>query len=108
FATLEAVMEKLHLFFNEGAAVFHITESTMARRKKDKKIPPDETGRVLRLARVYAPATEGFETHEEATGGLKDPNPALGGGRPLDMLDTDLGVQKVDAVLTRIQHGVYS
>jgi uncharacterized protein (DUF2384 family) len=33
---------------------------------------------------------------------------ALGGERPLDLLDTDLGVQKVDAELTRIQHGVYS
>ena len=108
FATLEAVMEKLHLSLNEAAAVLHIPERTMARRKKDRKLPPDESDRVLRLARVYAHATEVFETEEDATGWLKDPNRALGGSRPIDMLDTDLGVQKVDAVLTRIQHGVYS
>jgi putative toxin-antitoxin system antitoxin component (TIGR02293 family) len=108
FATLEAVMEKLDLSLNEVAAVLHIPERTMARRKKERKLPPDESDRVLRLARVYAHATEVFESEEDAAGWLKDPNRALGGSRPLDMLDTDVGVQKVDAVLTRIQHGVYS
>src|SRR5262245_39930978 len=108
FATLEAVMEKLQLSLTEAAAVLHIPERTMARRRKDQKLPPDESDRVLRLARVYAHATEVFETEEDARDWLKDSNRDLGGQRPLDLLDTDIGVQKVDAVLTRIQHGVYS
>jgi putative toxin-antitoxin system antitoxin component (TIGR02293 family) len=108
FATLEAIMDKLDLGLNEAAAVLHIPERTMARRKKDKKFPPNESDRVLRLARVYAHATEVFETEDDAKAWLKESNRALGGKRPLDLLDTDIGVQKVDAVLTRIQHGVYS
>src|SRR5262245_7074003 len=108
FATLEAVMEKLKIGLNEAAAVLHIPERTMARRKRDKRFPPDESDRVLRLARIYAHATEVFETEDDARDWIKDPNRALGGKRPLDLLDTDIGVQKVDAVLTRIQQGVYS
>jgi len=108
FATLAAVMEKLELSLNEAAAVLHIPERTMARRKRDKKFPPNESDRVLRLARVYAHATEVFATEDDARAWLKEANRALGGKRPLDLLDTDIGVQKVDAVLTRIQHGVYS
>jgi putative toxin-antitoxin system antitoxin component (TIGR02293 family) len=108
FATLEAVIQKLDLGLNEAAAILSIPERTMARRKRDRKLPPDESDRVLRLARVYAHATEVFETEDDARDWLKDPNRALGRKRPLDLLDTDIGVQKVDALLTRIQHGVYS
>jgi putative toxin-antitoxin system antitoxin component (TIGR02293 family) len=80
----------------------------MARRKKEKVLLPDESDRVLRLARVFAHASEVFKTEEDATGWFKDGIPALNGKRPLDLLDTDIGAQRVDAVLTRIQHGVYS
>lgn len=108
FATLEALIQKLQLNISEAAEVLRIPARTMARRKREKRLPPDESDRVLRLARVYAHASEVFETEDDATGWFKDPISALGGKRPLDLLDTDIGVQKVDAVLTRIQHGVYS
>ena len=108
FAALEAIIEKLQLNIGEAAAVLRIPERTLARRKKEKRLLPDESDRVIRLARVYAHAVEVFETEEGATDWFKDPIRALGGRRPLDLLDTDLGVQRVDAVLTRIQYGVYS
>ena len=108
FAALEAIIEKLQLNIGEAAAVLRIPERTLARRKKEKRLLPDESDRVIRLARVYAHAVEVFETEEGATDWFEDPIRALGGRRPLDLLDTDMGVQRVDAVLTRIQYGVYS
>lgn len=39
---------------------------------------------------------------------LKEPNPALGGAKPYDLLSTDEGTQQVDDILTRIEYGVYS
>jgi len=36
------------------------------------------------------------------------PNRALGGERPFDLLDTDLGVRAVEEILQRIQYGMYS
>jgi uncharacterized protein (DUF2384 family) len=34
------------------------------------------------------------------------PNPSLGKQQPLTLLDTDIGVQQVDQVLGRIEHGI--
>lgn len=36
------------------------------------------------------------------------PNRALGGERPLALLDSDVGSLAVERVLGRIEHGVYS
>jgi putative toxin-antitoxin system antitoxin component (TIGR02293 family) len=108
FAALEALIQRLELTLREAAAVLRIPERTIARRKSDKKLLPEESDRVVRLARVFAHASEVFEKERDAAGWFKDPNRALGGQRPLDLLDTDAGVQRVDALLTRIQHGVHS
>lgn len=108
FAALEAIIEKLQLTMSEAATVLRIPERTLARRKKEKRLLPDESDRVMRLARIYAHALEVFESEDDAKGWFKDQVRALGGRRPLDLLDTDMGVGRVDAVLTRIQHGVYS
>ena len=45
---------------------------------------------------------------EKAVGWLRTPNRALGGERPLDQLDTDLGSRAVEDILGRIAYGVYS
>ena len=39
---------------------------------------------------------------------LTTPNKALGGEKPIDLLDTDTGARKVEDVLGRIAYGVYS
>jgi putative toxin-antitoxin system antitoxin component (TIGR02293 family) len=45
---------------------------------------------------------------EKAGEWLRTPNRALGGERPLDLLDTDVGAREVEDVLGRIAYGVYS
>jgi putative toxin-antitoxin system antitoxin component (TIGR02293 family) len=45
---------------------------------------------------------------QKAVQWLLAPNRALGGERPLDRLDTDLGTRDVEDILGRIAYGVYS
>ena len=66
-----------------------------------------ESDRLYRLARIEAHATEVFEDEEIAADWLKQPNRALG-EKPIDLLDTDAGTDRVDRLLTRIEYGVYS
>jgi putative toxin-antitoxin system antitoxin component (TIGR02293 family) len=47
-------------------------------------------------------------TREKATLWLESRNRALGGAPPLSLLDTDIGTQAAEDVLTRIEYGVYS
>jgi putative toxin-antitoxin system antitoxin component (TIGR02293 family) len=60
------------------------------------------------MARVYANAIEMLGGEEIAIQWLGTPNRALGGERPLDLLDTDTGVRMVEDILGRIAYGVYS
>jgi uncharacterized protein (DUF2384 family) len=38
---------------------------------------------------------------------LRQPNPTLHGRRPIDLLDSEEGLQEVEDVLTRIESGTY-
>jgi putative toxin-antitoxin system antitoxin component (TIGR02293 family) len=60
------------------------------------------------MARVYANAAGMLGDWGKAVEWLGTPNRALGGVRPLDRLDTDMGARMVEDVLGRIAYGVYS
>jgi putative toxin-antitoxin system antitoxin component (TIGR02293 family) len=60
------------------------------------------------MARVFASAVELIGDEEKAIQWLGTPNRALGGERPLDQLDTDMGARMVEDILGRIAYGVYS
>jgi len=88
---------------------FGIPQRTLTRRlAQHSRLSASESDRAVRLARVYSNALETLGSEEKAAEWLKTPNRALGGGRPLDQLDTDPGVREVEDVLGRIAYGVYS
>jgi putative toxin-antitoxin system antitoxin component (TIGR02293 family) len=63
---------------------------------------------LARLARLLVRAEEALGDREKAHRWLSTPNRALGGRRPLTLLDNDAGALAVERVLGRIEHGVYS
>jgi putative toxin-antitoxin system antitoxin component (TIGR02293 family) len=86
-----------------------IPQRTMTRRLSQRgRLTPAESDRAARLARVYAQAVAMIGDEERAVQWLLTPNRALGGERPLDRLDTDVGAREVEDVLGRIAYGVYS
>ena len=80
----------------------------LARRKRGRKLRPDDSDRLLRLGRLARLAEEVLGSSDKAARWLRRPNRALGGDIPLDRLDTDPGARDVEALLLRIAHGVYS
>ncbi|MFP3938719.1 MAG: antitoxin Xre/MbcA/ParS toxin-binding domain-containing protein [Thermoanaerobaculia bacterium] len=108
YAALEAVMGRLGLSREQVAEALHLPQRTLARRKKEHRLHPDESDRLFRLARIAAQATEVLGSPERAATWLQRPNRALGGRVPLKLLDTDAGSRQVESVLGRIEHGVYS
>lgn len=108
YAALEAVATRFEIPTEALVRVLHIPPRTLARRKKERRLRPDESDRLLRLARVAARAEEVLGTPENAAGWLRDPIIALGDTSPLDNLDTELGTEEVEQILGRIEHGIYS
>ena len=93
----------------EIASLLATSERTISRRKKDNKpLNISEADRLYRLARIFTRALEIFEDIDKARKWLKESNRALAGAIPLKILDTDMGVQKVDELLNRIEYGFYS
>jgi putative toxin-antitoxin system antitoxin component (TIGR02293 family) len=108
YSALEAVMSQLGLSREQVAEALHLPERTLARRKKERRLHPDESDRLFRLARIAAQAAEILGSTEKAARWLRRPNRALGGRVPLALLDTDAGTREVEEVLGRIEHGVVS
>jgi putative toxin-antitoxin system antitoxin component (TIGR02293 family) len=108
-ASLTQLAKRLDLRQAEISAKIGIPPRTLTRRlARHAKLTAAESDRTVRLAQVYATASETLGSEEKATQWLKTPNRALRGNRPLDQLDTDPGVREVEDVLGRIAYGVYS
>jgi len=106
FSALSAVMERYEISRDVLYGILHLSRRNFLRRKKQDRLSPDESDRLYRLARVLAHANRVFEDPEQSADWIQTPNAALGKQQPLVLLDTDIGVQQVDQVLGRIEHGI--
>ena len=107
--SVTALAEKLDLANTVLSQKLGIPQRTLTRRlSQESRLTAAESDRTVRLARVYAHAIEMIGDEERAVEWLRTPNRALGGERPLDQLDTDLGARAVEDILGRIAYGVYS
>ena len=107
FSSLEAVMSRFQLNRDEVSSALDLPPRTLARRKQERRLRPSESDRLFRLARIAAQASEVLGNEVKASRWLHTPNRALGGKPPLTLLDTDLGARQVEAVVGRIEDGVY-
>lgn len=93
----------------ELAALVRIPGRTLARRRAAGRLEPDESDRLVRLARVFAQAIGLFEGDlEAARRWLAAPLDVLGGEAPLRTATTDPGAREVEALIGRLEHGIPS
>jgi putative toxin-antitoxin system antitoxin component (TIGR02293 family) len=89
--------------------VFGISVRTFMRLKSepDKRLDPEQSGRVWRFAELFAKAEEVLGSHGRAVDWMLAPAMALENRRPIDLLTTGVGAQLVDDVIERMRYGVY-
>jgi putative toxin-antitoxin system antitoxin component (TIGR02293 family) len=84
-----------------------IPRRTLAHRKaKDQPLSRIESERAVRVASLTALAEETFANKAKAHTWLRRPTSALGGKRPIDLLDSEPGARVVEQLLYRIGHGI--
>lgn len=108
YSALESLTTQLQLSRDELSHILSVPPRTLTRRKQEDRLNLVESDRLLRLAHVAARAVDVLGDVSKASQWLKFPNRALGGETPLSLLDTEIGSRQVEAVLGRIEHGVYS
>jgi putative toxin-antitoxin system antitoxin component (TIGR02293 family) len=101
-----------------GHVVNYVTQSSEeAASLRDRLVPPatfkrrttlkpDEGAKVERIARIAALAEDAFGSPEDARDFLHAPHPELGGDRPLDIAQTELGARQVEELLWRMEYGL--
>lgn len=94
---------------DEVADALGIPLRTITRRITQTKLSPNESEKVVRLARLFAIAMEVFaEKHLTVSKWFLRPNRSLGGEAPMKLLDSDMGARQVEDILGRIKEGVFS
>lgn len=102
-----ALQDLLKVSEDELARVLGISIATLHRRKKSGRLDARESERVVRFACLFGRAMEVFETEKAARGWLRTEAPGLAGETPLTYADTEYGAREVEALLVRIDHGVF-
>jgi len=84
-----------------------LSSATLTRRRTEKRLTPQESSRVYRIAAIYRAALELFENDSDsARRWLKEPAKALGGHPPLAHLDTEAGADEVQDLIGKLEYGV--
>lgn len=105
---VDAVIESGLIDLNELYALV-VPRRTLAHRKERQgTLSPEQSDRLARLVRVFARAEEALGEREKATRWMRKANRTLGGKRPIDLLESDVGARMVERILGRIEYGVYS
>ena len=109
-ATPEALADLTrHGYSDEEIWDLVVPKRTLARRVANgEPLTVEETDKALRLERIAAHADRVFGNHEKAHRWMRKPKHLLDGRTPVDFLATESGARQVEAMLYRIEHGIFA
>jgi putative toxin-antitoxin system antitoxin component (TIGR02293 family) len=106
---VEEVKERLGVADKGLSEWASIPPRTFSRRKKEGRLKPTESERVLRFAQLHARATEFFSGDaDKAREWLFAPKSLLSGASPMEYARSESGARFVFDLLGRLEHGVFS
>lgn len=101
--------EYFKLQLDETAHMLSVSEPSIYRwTKSNKTLDRNLAIKLFEISELFLLGTEMFGSQEIFFKWLNLPNTALGGMRPIDLIDVPEGVSKVRDILGRIEYGVYS
>ncbi len=107
FQALERFSRNSELSKEELARLVHIPVRTLSRRKRQGRLLPDESDRLLRISRVFACALALFEGDRHAAREwLATAREAFGGNSALEFAGTEIGAREVEALIGRLEYGI--
>jgi putative toxin-antitoxin system antitoxin component (TIGR02293 family) len=108
FNAIEILSRTSGIHASELASVMALPERTFARRKSAGRFAPEESERLLRIARIFELAVELFAGDVRgAVKWLETPRKALGNHTPLKYSATEIGAREVENLIGQLVHGVF-
>ena len=106
--SVKAFMRISKLPKSQISKIIHISERTLERNSPDKKLSITASEKLLELSKLFFKGYEIFEDEEKFRNWLQEESIALGRQKPIDLLQTSIGIELVSDELIRIEHGVFS
>ncbi len=103
----DELLERLEITQAQLTGILRIPPSTLARRRNEERLSPEESDRLYRLAHLHSLATQVLGDEARASTWLKTAKRALGNASPLELADTEPGVKSVETLLHQIEHGLF-
>ena len=112
------IIAELAIGQGAGLKALKLSPATVNKKaKQDRTLSPGESERVIGLAKLVGQleaviqesgTPEGFDAAAWMSRWLNEPVPALGGARPIDLMDTMEGQALVSTTLAQLQSGAYA
>jgi putative toxin-antitoxin system antitoxin component (TIGR02293 family) len=103
----DRLVENMGIAPDQLAEMIGIPKRTLARRKIEKRFQPEESDRLLRVARVYGKTLRLFDGDRDgSTNWLTKMQRALA-RVPLELLRTEVGAHEVENVIGAIEYGSF-
>lgn len=90
------------------ASLLGVTSRTLARWDDKGRLDPVAGDRLDRATRLLQTAVAVLEDDAAAVVWLRSPQRGLDGAVPIELASTDIGTRAVEALLGRMEHGVYT
>lgn len=109
YASYESLVSNLGVSPERGMEIVNIPRRTLLRRREEGRLSSEESERLVRASRVFAKALSLFEGDRAgAVAWLGERRSALGGEPPFALLRNDVGAREVEALIDRLEYGVFS
>ncbi len=109
YSSWESFIRNTDLRKEHAINLVQISSRTLARRKEEGRLHPDESDRLVRAARIFGLTSELFDGDvDSARKWLAAAQPALGGSTPIEYASTEVGAREVESLIGRLEHGIPS
>lgn len=105
---LELLKNKAALDYSMLAKALSVTRATLINKKRDQKFNMALSEKIVSLADLYSFGFEIFGDKDLFNQWMRNPNRALGGEVPYDLIDNQYGREEIKNLIGRIAYGVYS
>ena len=93
---------------SEISVILHTSERTLRRYTNDTLLNPEQSERIIELARLFSRGSEVFGSLDNFKTWMNGTIIALGSIKPKELLDTSLGIEILQEELGRIEHGIFA
>lgn len=107
-SSLKSLSSYLGISMDKMSSLLHTSHRNIQRKHEEELLDVYKSEQTLEIAQVVSKCLDVFGSKENMQQWLHSNILALGGKKPIDLLDTTFGIRMVFRVIGRLEYGVYS